>query len=68
MTVPWRIPMKFLAAAGLFALAASCAGGDVRLGVIVPLTGPYAPYGKSVLEGAQVAADAVGRNRKTERA
>ena len=62
MTVPWRIPMKFLAAAGLFALAASCAGGDVRLGVIVPLTGPYAPYGKSVLEGAQVAADAVGRS------
>lgn len=50
--------VSWAAALGAAALVLACtAGGEVKVGVVGPLTGPEAETGKGILQGVQLAAD-----------
>ncbi len=62
-SLPFLLPgcaLGLLAAVGLLS-ALSCRPRPVTLGVLLPLTGEFAIYGRPMREGAELAAEAVNR-------
>ena len=52
----WFVP---LALAVVIACPATAAPKEVKIGVLLPLSGPHAPTGKALKEGAELAADII---------
>lgn len=55
----WFLALSFLAVT-VFALGASAA--QIKIGVLAPSTGPFAPYAKDIVDGAQLYVDEVRRD------